>query len=150
MMLCLLTVWLYITGQGLHPMLLLFDWMWLFITVVWCKVILFPLMKVKVDAYNGALYVSNYFKEILVPLSEIKDVQEDDEFRWHFITIRLKTPTEFGQEIKFLPYAELRWWWNWREHSLVGELKKLAQEQAARVEDTSDNLSHGSFEPTLR
>lgn len=149
MMLCWLVVWLVISGQGFHLLLVLFVYVLLFIIAIWCKLILFPLKRVKIDGYSGILYVSNYFKEITVPLSEIKDVQEDDELRWRLIKISLKTPTEFGRQIKFLPYTELRGW-KLKEHSLVRELKKLAQEQTAGVEDTSDTLSNDSFEPTLR
>jgi hypothetical protein len=134
---CLLFVWMPVSGQGFHPSMVFFLCLWMCIVGSWCYFVMIPLKKLSIDAYAGRLYISNYFKEISVPLSEIEDAEETGEFRGlHCITLYLRTPTEFGRKIKFLPYAEMRWWWNWKEHSLVGELKRMARAQDVGVDDS--------------
>jgi hypothetical protein len=90
--------------------------------------------RVKMDTSN--LYISNYFKEIQVPLNQISAVSER---RWSgppTVTIQLRQPTEFGQAIRFNPRLEPRFW---REHPVVTELRQIASgvvvtpEQLARA-----------------
>ena len=70
------------------------------------------------------LLVSNYRKQIAVPLSEVRRVAEVEQFKQKLVVLSLKRPTEFGREIKFLPRAQPRLW---KEHSVVGELKELIE-----------------------
>jgi hypothetical protein len=87
-----------------------------------------PLKKVSVDARN--LYISNYSREITVPLSDIEQVKELYEFKFKPILIYLKRPGVFGQKIKFMPHIKLKWW---EEHPVVDELLQAAvQEQIRR------------------
>ncbi len=76
---------------------------------------------VKADANN--LYVSNYFKEGAVPLSQIYDVTE---IRWvepRIVTIHLRSPSEFGSRIAFLaPYRFFAWY---SPHPIVTELQQM-------------------------
>lgn len=58
-------------------------------------------MKVSVD--DKFLYVSNYRKEISIPLSEIADVTQNVWVRGRPVTIHLKTVSPFGRKIRFLP-----------------------------------------------
>jgi predicted membrane protein len=81
-----------------------------------------PLKVVSLDGRH--LLVSNYRKEIAVPLSEVKQVAEVKQFEQKLIVLSLKRPTEFGREIKFLPRAQPRLW---KEHSVVGELRGLIE-----------------------
>jgi hypothetical protein len=67
-----------------------------------------PLKKVYLD--DGFLYVSNYVKQIRIPLSEIDDVKATGNpwaGSWRIplyrIVIRLKHQTEFGEKILLIP-----------------------------------------------
>ena len=81
------------------------------------------LKKVKTDGVK--LYVSNYFKEIVIPLNAVTDVTENKWINIHPVTIHLKTSTEFGDQIKFMPHVRLFTFFS--SHPIVGELKKLAK-----------------------
>ncbi len=81
------------------------------------------LKKVSVD--NHFLYVSNYLKEISVPLSDIGDVTEIVWLNSHPVTVHLKFATEFGDKIVFMP--KVRWFAFFSSHPVVAELKELAR-----------------------
>ena len=90
--------------------------------------LLFPLKIVHI--VPGSIVVSNFFKTIQVPFSQISNVTE-----WRWINIRpvwihFKEPTEFGTKIMFMPTLHL---WPFRAHPIVGELKRLSQEYALLV-----------------
>jgi hypothetical protein len=128
---CSIFIWIIASGQGFHFMMLVFLYIWVWAVGFSCH-ILIPIKKVSLDGYSGQLYISNYRKEIVVPVSEIKDAQETDQYRgFYSITLLLKSPTEFGRKIKFLPYPnpKLGRFWRPQEHPLVGELQRLAQSQ---------------------
>ena len=80
------------------------------------------LKKVSVD--GGFLYVSNYVKEITVPLTEIYDVTENVWINIHPVTIHLKFPSEFGDKIRFMPKTRFFAWFS--SHPIVSELQELA------------------------
>ena len=81
------------------------------------------LKKVSVD--DRFLYVSNYIKEIAVPLTEIYDVTENVWINIHPVTIHLKFPSEFGDKIRFMPKTRFFAWFS--SHPIVNELKELAK-----------------------
>ena len=87
--------------------------------------ITWPIKRVLLDAANQRLYVSNYRREIVVPLSDIAHVTE---FTWHDprrITLYLRTPCEFGDSIAFLATYQFGGWLA-GEHPIVKELRELA------------------------
>ena len=60
------------------------------------------LKSVRID--DEALYVSNLFREIRIPLSEMKHVSEFLGWRQgNRVTITLRSNTPFGRKIVFLP-----------------------------------------------
>jgi hypothetical protein len=73
---------------------------------------------------DDSLYVSNYIKEITIPLSSIYDVTENRLTNVHPVTIRLKSPSEFGNEVIFMP--KVRVFSFFSSHPVVAELKELA------------------------
>ena len=79
--------------------------------------------KVSVDA--DFLYVSNFIKEIKIPLSEIYDVTEIVWLRGHPVTIHLKKPSEFGLKITFMPKSQ--GFKFFKPHPVVPELKEMAK-----------------------
>lgn len=107
-------------------------WLFVFLFMVWavmaihfCRNAIIPLKVVSID--DRFLYVSNFFKEIAVPISEIEEVKKDDSsFRNGAVVVRLKSPTEFGQEIKFIPQSDL-WFWKDGSTSVVQLLEELTK-----------------------
>lgn len=86
----------------------------------------FTVMKFqKVSVDERFLYVSNFLKEIEIPLSEISDVTEIVWIRGHPVTIHLETPTAFGRKITFMPNSQ--GFKFFRPHPVVAELKALAK-----------------------
>jgi hypothetical protein len=81
-----------------------------------------PLKKVSVA--NNTLYVSNYRKEIAVPLSEIADVRGNRFTEPQRVTIYLRQPSEFGSKIVFM--AKHRIFSFYSVHPVVDELKAMA------------------------
>jgi hypothetical protein len=70
------------------------------------------------------LYVSNFIKEIAIPLSDIVDVTESRWLNTHPVTIYLKSPSEFGNKIVFMPTIRF---FGFTSHPVVSELKRLAR-----------------------
>lgn len=89
----------------------------------------------QVSIYGDKLYVSNFRREIAVPISEIVDVRGNILAREpQRVTIYLRNPTEFGSKIIFI--AQHRWFGGWSTHPIVDELLSLASTQ-----DTSGYLT---------
>jgi len=68
-----------------------------------------PLKKVSID--RQSLYVSNYVKEIRIPLRDVGEVKEIRGFfnmPRYMIFLSLKNPSEFGRRIKFVPGAYIK------------------------------------------
>jgi hypothetical protein len=82
----------------------------------------FGFRRVRLDDNN--LYVSDYRKEITIPLSEIADVTENRWLNAHPVTISLRNPTEFGDKIVFMP--TLKYFVFFTGHPIVGELLNAA------------------------
>lgn len=78
--------------------------------------------KVAID--NEFLYVSNYRKEIKIPLSTISDVTEIKWIRTRPITIYLKNESEFGRKIIFTP--KMNGFRVFADNPIVAELKESA------------------------
>jgi hypothetical protein len=101
----------------------------LFFLVVWgvgsifCWRTCVPLKRIRTD--GGNLYVSNYLKEIVVPAGLIERVTENRWINIHPVTIHLRSETEFGSKIVFMPKA--RFAFSWTSHPVVGEIGRLAR-----------------------
>ena len=70
----------------------------------------FPLKKVSFD--GDFLCVSNYLKEVKIPISNIDHVKETRGTYWRIprrrVIVTLKHPSEFGRTIKFVPSGSIR------------------------------------------
>ena len=87
------------------------------------------LKRVRLD--DKHIYVSNYRREISIPLSLIANVTE---LRWiniHPVTIHLRKETEFGRSITFMP--TIRFFALWSSHPIVTELTQLSRQMAPRL-----------------
>jgi hypothetical protein len=102
----------------------LFAWAVGFAVIYWSSI---RLKDVSVD--DNFLYVSNYLKEVVIPLSDIRDVTENRWINIHPVTIHLKSPSEFGDKIIFMPKTRLFAFFS--SHPVVKELKVLARKNMA-------------------
>jgi hypothetical protein len=99
---------------------------WLF-TVIWLAGTAFilwicaRLKQVRVDANN--LYVSNFLREVAIPLNLIADVTENRWINIHPVTIHFRDETQFGRTVTFMPTA--RFLRPFSPHPVVAELKRL-------------------------
>jgi hypothetical protein len=82
--------------------------------------------RVSVDANN--LYVSDYRREIVVPLSAIISVSERIWSEPRRVIVQLREPTEFGDKIVFL--ATYRPFIFFSSHPIVNELWDLARSKS--------------------
>ena len=80
------------------------------------------LKRVRMD--ERQLHVSNYFREIHVPFSEITDVRQNRWINSRPITIYFRDATEFGGKVTFMPKWRIRLFW--RTDPVVSELEQLA------------------------
>ncbi len=78
----------------------------------------------KVSVDDEFLYVSNYRKEIKIPVSNIGDVTQIKWYRTRPVTIYLKSDSEFGREIVFTP--KLNGFQVFADNPVVKELKDKA------------------------
>jgi len=79
------------------------------------------LKKVRIE--DSAIYVSNYLKEIRIPFDAVADVTENRWINIHPVTIHLRSATEFGDRITFMPKIRI---FSWQSHPVVAELQELA------------------------
>ncbi len=114
------TLMMFLSGVN-HgdPFAFLFAWLVGSALILWSSI---GLKEVSVD--DHFLYVSNYLKEISIPLSDIYDVTENVWINIHPVTIHLKSPSEFGNKITFMP--KTRFFAFFSSHPVVRELKVLA------------------------
>jgi len=114
---------MFFAGEGKNaPPKLMFLLVWISVIafIYWTCMIL---KAVSVD--DDFLYVSNYIKEISIPLSNIEDVTENKWINIHPVTIHLKSPSEFGDKIIFMP--KVRVFAFFSSHPVVAELRELAR-----------------------
>jgi hypothetical protein len=119
------TLGLWIGSVGANPPPAPMKWIFLAMWVLGTALFLWllaPLKKVRID--GTSLYVSNYRREITVPLSEIESVSENWWMNHHPVTIHLRHETPFGRRITFIPQFRLQLFW--RSHPIVAELRALA------------------------
>lgn len=103
---------------------LLFAALWLPVALAVCC---YGWRRKHVSVDGQFLYVTNYRKEIAIPLSEVGGVTYFGLGSIQTVTVHLRSPSEFGRRIKFTP----------RRHSLfgideppaVGQLRSLARQQ---------------------
>lgn len=86
--------------------------------------------RVRVD--RGMLYVSNYRKEIALPLNTVERVGENRWINIHPVTLYFRRPTDLGSKIVFMPRTRMMALW--RSHPVVGEIKRMITLAAAEGE----------------
>jgi hypothetical protein len=94
------------------------------------------LKRVRVD--SNFLYVSNYLREISVPLKMISDVEEIRWINIHPVTVHFRSTTDFGRRITFMP--RIRMFALWSSHPVVAELKHLAGLTPQSLSNSGDEM----------
>lgn len=61
----------------------------------------FPLKHVWLQ--HDHILVKDFSRKIMIPLYSIVDIKENKWFNPHFVTVKLRADTEFGQKITFIP-----------------------------------------------
>jgi len=79
---------------------------------------------------DRALYISNYAKEIAVPLANVAEVTENRWINIHPVTITFHSDTAFGSQIVFMP--KTRWFGFWSSHPVVDEIRTAANRALGR------------------
>jgi len=106
-------------------------WLFLLITIFGAVFIWWTSMRLKrVRMDDQALYISNYVKEIVVPLSNVAEVGENRWINIHPVTVRFHSQTEFGSEITFMPKVRLFAFWS--SHPVVAQIRKAADRAGGR------------------
>jgi hypothetical protein len=102
----------------------------------------FALKRVAID--GDSILISNYSREVRLPLSAIIDVRENRWIKLHPVTIVFDRETPWGSNIKFMP--RLRWFaFSWMSHPVVTELRDRAA--AARAGIGVEAGDGGSYLP---
>ena len=84
----------------------------------------------RVAIEGDTLYVSNYLKEVSIPLTEVQKVDGPDRTSAKEITLTLRDRSEFGGRIRFTPrLSEAR--------EIADELKRLVAVRGKMKDDTS-------------
>lgn len=81
------------------------------------------LKRVQLD--GGTLLVSDYRTTIRVPAGDIEEVTENRWISMHPVTLHFRRPTEFGNEVVFMP--KVRPFGFVSSHPVVAELRALMQ-----------------------
>ena len=129
--------WISFFGVNTVAMFILADegpqssgaWIFLMVWIAGSAFFLWDSVRLKVVSVDeNVLYVSNYLKEIVIPLSQIYDVTENFWLNTHPVTIHLKSRSEFGHRIVFMPKTRFLFF---TSHPVVKELKQLAKSRVA-------------------
>jgi len=102
------------------------------------------LKHVSVDEYS--LFVTNYLKEIKLPLSSVERVTYFGLGNIRLVTIHLREPSAFGAKITFSPPYHS--FFGLSEPPVVGELRKLARESKKRGAVSSAPPPNNGMHPT--
>jgi hypothetical protein len=97
-------------------------WFFLAMTCAGTVFIWWSCMRLKrVGMDDKALYISNFFTEIVVPLNNVAEVTENRWINIHPVPIFFRSDTAFGSRIVFMPKP--RWFALWSSHPVVDEIR---------------------------
>ena len=104
---------------------------WVFLAMLFLGAALMYWFGIRLQAVSvddEYLYVSNYLKEVAIPLTAIDRVTENRWVNIHPVTIHLKSPSGFGDQITFMP--KTRWFGFFSSHPVVDELLDLVERRS--------------------
>lgn len=79
----------------------------------------------KVSVFGEFFYVSNFLKEIKIPITDVEKITENVFVNHHPITIHLTEKSEFGRKIVFMPTFRLFAFFS--SHPITEELRGLVR-----------------------
>jgi len=79
----------------------------------------------RVELDHNALYVSNFLKEVAVPLRDVEGISENRWVNTHPVTVRFRRDTGFGTSIVFMP--TVRFFALGAPHPIVAELREAVR-----------------------
>jgi len=107
-------------------------WTFLLLTVLGTAFIWWSCIRLKrVRMDDRMMYVSNYSREIAVPLVSVAEVKENRWLNIHPVTIEFHHETEFGSRIVFMP--KVRWFGLWSSHPVVEEIRTAVSRATGRA-----------------
>ena len=120
------TTAMFLAGEGLHdrggqspPSEM--KWIFLLVTLAGSAFIYWACVRLKRVSIDGSsLVISNYLKEIVVPLQELESVSENRWINIHPVTLAFRRETDFGRSVVFMP--RMRWFSFLSSHPVVDEL----------------------------
>lgn len=119
-------VMLWSERAGRSPVPIESKWMVLLVWVVGGLLIWRTCARLKrVQLDGGTLLISDYRTTIRVPAGDIEEVTENRWISMHPVTLHFRRPTEFGNEVVFMP--KVRPFGFVSSHPVVAELHALAQ-----------------------
>jgi len=123
-------LWLGVVhGRPADPPQPWMPWLFLIIWVAGTAIHIWFSRRVKrVQMDDHALYVSNYFSESSVPLSEIADFTETTWTRPSIVTIHFRTRTPAGSRVAFIPKSRF---FGFAPHPVIAELRTLSDREKA-------------------
>lgn len=132
---------LWITGFGFGAITALINHhdvvflaMWLLGTML---LYVFGMKLKRVELHDDALLVSNYFRQVAIPLSAVVKVSESRFINIHPVWITFRQETEFGRTIMFMPTFDVTSMF-FLSHPIVQELRRLAQSKISTAVSKSD------------
>ena len=90
----------------------------------------------RVELDRKALYVSNFVKQVVVPLREVDRITENRWVNIHPVTIHFRRDRGFGKRIVFMPTH--RWFGFSSSHPIVAELRRAVERVRATPDDSTD------------
>lgn len=87
----------------------------------------------RVQADDQSLYVSDYFSEVLIPLTEIADFTESRWLRPRTVTIHFRSPTAAGERVVFIPKLRL---FQFSSRPVIAELQTLCERARGQRRDS--------------
>ena len=129
---------------GLSPAIMNFFWgMWSLGTLfaLWWG---YRLKRVAVD--GDLIYISDYFREVKLPLSDILEITENRWIDLHPITIEFASSTPWGHYVRFMPKVRILVP-QWFSHPIVAELRDMVYWAKAGHRMT-DELQRDATMPT--
>jgi hypothetical protein len=110
------------------PSQLITPWVLLFAWAIGCIFIWWFCMRLKRIRINEkTIFISNYLKEIQVPLRDVINISEISLINIHPVFLTFQSSTEFGKKIVFMP--KIRFTVDLKEmfssHPVAGELREI-------------------------
>lgn len=100
-------------------------WLFLGVWIVGTAFVIWHSRRIKrVQVDEHSLYISNYFSEVMVPLTEVANLTESMLSRPKTITIEFHGPTAAGSRVVFIPKFRL---FSFGTHPVIAELRALCE-----------------------